>query len=195
MIRVLRGLFFIIVFLFSFSSHAGAATPYVGGSTGFAFLSGDKLTINGTYLGDPEYDSGAAFSGALGMDYDGYRVEGEVAYQKNEIDNLGSDVSVLSFMANGYLDFQLERSKIIPFVSAGVSYAKVDVDALGEDGSDGVLAFQLGAGVGFQVSSHVIIDAKYRYFASADPEIELGPEKLEMDINSHNLLLGFRVSF
>jgi opacity protein-like surface antigen len=195
MMRVLRGLFFISAFVLFFSSHARAATPYVGGSTGFAFLSGDKLTINGPYLGDPEYDSGAAFSGALGMDYDGYRVEGEVAYQKNEIDNLGSDVSVLSFMANGYLDFQLERSRIVPFVSAGLSYAKVDVDALGEDGSDGVLAVQVGAGVGFQVSSHVTIDAKYRYFASADPDIELGTKTYEMDIHSHNLLFGFRVSF
>lgn len=74
-------------------------------------MSGDKLTINGTYLGDPEYDTGAAFSGALGMDFDGYRLEGEVAYQKNEIDNLGSDVSVLSVMANGYLDFQLEKAR------------------------------------------------------------------------------------
>jgi len=195
MIRVLRGLFFISVLALFFSSHARAATPYVGGSTGFAFLSGDKLTINGPYLGDPEYDSGAAFSGALGMDYDGYRLEGEVAYQKNEIDNLGSDVSVLSFMANGYLDFQFERSRIVPFVSAGLSYAKVDVDALGEDGSDGVLAVQVGAGVGFQVSSQVTIDAKYRYFASADPDIELGAKTYEMDINSHNLLFGFRVSF
>jgi len=195
MIRVFGGLFFILSLLLLLSAHARAATPYVGGSTGFAFLNGDKLIIKGPYLGDPEYDSGAVFSGALGMDYDGYRLEGEVAYQKNEIDNLGSDVSVLSFMANGYLDFQFERSRIVPFVSAGLSYAKVDVDALGEDGSDGVLAVQVGAGVGFQVSSQVTIDAKYRYFASADPDIELGAKTYEMDINSHNLLFGFRVSF
>ncbi|MBN1279084.1 MAG: acyloxyacyl hydrolase [Chlorobium sp.] len=195
MIRVLRGLFFVLILFFFGTASADSATPYVGGSTGFAFLNGDKLTLNGTYLADPEYDTGAAFSGSLGMDYDGYRVEGEVAYQKNEIDNLGSDVSVLSFMANGYLDFQMERSRIIPFVSAGVSYAKVDVDTLGDDGSDGVFAFQLGAGAGFQISSRVTIDAKYRYFASADPEIELGQKKYQMDINSHNLLFGFRMSF
>ncbi len=195
MVMVFRGLFFVFISVFFFVSQADATTPYVGGSTGFAFFSGDKLTINGTYLGDPEYDTGAAFSGALGMDFDGYRLEGEVAYQKNEIDNLGSDVSVLSVMANGYLDFQLEKSKIIPFVSAGVSYAKVDVDVLGDDGSDGLLAFQLGAGVGYQVSPTVTVDAKYRYFAAADPEVEIGSSKLEMDINSHNLLFGFRVSF
>ncbi len=195
MVTVLRWFFFVFFSTFFLVSQADAATPYVGGSTGFAFLNGDKLTINGMYLGDPEYDTGAAFSGALGMDFDGYRLEGEVAYQKNEIDNLGSDVSVLSVMVNGYLDFQFEKSKIIPFISAGVSYANVDVDALGDDGSDGLLAFQLGAGVGFQVSPTVTVDAKYRYFTAADPEIEIGSSKLEMDINSHNLLFGFRVCF
>lgn len=56
-----------------------------------------------------------------------------------------------------------------------MSYANVDVDALGDDGSDGLFAFQLGAGVGFQVSPTVTVDAKYRYFASADPEIEIDP--------------------
>lgn len=172
-----------------------AATPYVGGSAGFAFFSGDRLTINGSCLGDPQYDTGAAFSGAFGRDYDGYRLGGEVAYQKNEIDNLGSDVSVFSVIANGHLDYRFEQRKITPFLSAGLSYAKVSVDALGERGSDGVLAVQLGAGVGFQVSRRVTIDAKYRYFAAADPTIELGSRTFEMDIDNHNILFGLRAGF
>lgn len=195
MIMVFRGTVFVLVSTLFLASNALAAVPYVGGSAGFAFFSGDKLKLNGTYLCDSKYDTGAAFSGALGLEYDGYRLEGEVAYQQNEIDNLGSDVSVFSIMANGYLDFQLEQRKIIPFVSAGISYANVNVDALGNDGSDGVIAFQFGAGVGLQVSRQVTLDAKYRYFTAPDPRIELGSNTLEMDINSHNILFGCRVSF
>ena len=192
---VFRGLLLTLVSAFFFVSGADAATPYIGGSTGFAFFSCDRLTLHGTYLGDPEYDTGAAFSGAVGIDFDGYRFEGEVAYQKNEIDNLGSGVSVFSIMANGCFDFLLEQSRITPFVSAGVSYANVDVDVLGNDCSDGVFAFQLGAGIGVEVMKHLVIDAKYRYFISFDPTIKIGPNTLQMDIDSHNLLLGFRVRF
>lgn len=195
MIMMFRRLFCFFSFFFFLASPLLAATPYVGGSTGFAFFSGDKLTINGSCLGDVQYDTGAVFSGAFGRDYDGYRLGGEVAYQKNEIDNLGSGVSVFSVIANGHFDYRLEQRKITPFLSAGLSYAQVSVDTLGDRGSDAVLTVQLGAGVGFQVSRRVTIDAKYRYFAGVDPTIELGSRTLEMDIDNHNLLFGFRAGF
>jgi opacity protein-like surface antigen len=181
--------------IIALSSASYAATPYVGGSAGFAFLNSSEVKINGAYVGEADYDTGEAFSGAIGLDNDGYRLEGEVAYQKNDIDNWGSDVSVLSVMANGYLDFQISNSKITPFVSAGISYAKVDVEYLGDDGDDSVLAFQLGAGIGFQISPTVTLDAKYRYFSTGSPEFEVGGNTLEMDIDSHNILLGLRVKF
>ncbi|MCF8384010.1 MAG: hypothetical protein K9G39_10565 [Chlorobium sp.] len=115
----------LFLILFFLASPLLAATPYVGGSTGFAF-----------------------FSGAFGRVYDGYRLGGEVAYQKNEIDNLGSAVSVFSVIANGHFDYRLEQRKITPFLSAALSYAQVSVDAPGDLGSDVVLTVQLGAGVG-----------------------------------------------
>ncbi|MGB0132191.1 outer membrane protein [Chlorobium sp.] len=195
MTMMFRGLIFLFSPFFFLASPVLAATPYVGGSKGFAFPNGEKISINGSCLGDPQYDTGAAFSGVFGKDYDGYRLGGEVAYQKNEIDNLGSDVSVFSVIANGYLNCRLEQHKVTPFLSAGLSYAKVSVDALGARGSDGVVTLQLGAGVGFQVSSGVTIDAKYRYFAGVDPGIELGSRNIEMDIDNHNFLFGLRAGF
>lgn len=115
-----------------------------------------------------------------------FRAEGEIGYQKNDFDkvtgfgitlNASGDVSCLSFLANGYIDFH-NSTPFTPFISAGIGVANIDANDFRIGGfligseDDTVFAYQMGAGVGYAVNKNITIDLKYRYFATEDPDFE-----------------------
>ena len=59
--------------------------------------------------------------------------------------------------------------------------------------SNGVFAWQVGAGVGVKASDAVTIDLAYRYFAALDAEGFAADRKV--NVSSSNFLLGARYSF
>lgn len=182
---------------------------YVSGNIGLAMANDSELTdstVPGTTV-DTEFDSGLSFGAALGYDFKPFRVEGEISYQQNDIDNIGAgdvffeptgDAVVLSFLMNGYYDF-INSSAFTPYVSAGLGVAQIEfnnlnISALGFSGSndeDTVFAYQVGVGVGYAITEKVTIDLKYRYFGTADSEYDT----IEAEFASHNVLFGIRVNF
>ena len=201
----------ICAMLLSISSIAYSAEgPYVSGNLGIAMASDSDATDStapGTTL-DIESDSGLALGAALGYGFGNIRVEGEIAYQKNDLDKasisgLGSvdltgDFSSTALLLNGYYDFK-NQSAFTPFVSGGIGMATVEVNDFNAPGSglpdtnedDTVFAYQVGAGVGYAVTEKVNLDVKYRYFGTSDPEFET----TEVEYSSHNVYAGIRVSF
>ena len=198
----------VLAIFFSSSAYSSEGL-YVSGNIGFAMLSDSDVT----FTTDPgpgftmEYDTGFAFGGALGYDFNKFRVEGEISYQKNDINKVSAaggsgdasgDLSSLAFLINGYFDF-VNDSAFTPYISAGVGYAKIDMNDFNVAGSgdsnysdnDSVFAYQVGLGVGYAVTEKVTIDVKYRYFATEDPEFEA----TELGVASHNFLLGVRFNF
>ncbi|MBV5320001.1 MAG: porin family protein [Chlorobium phaeobacteroides] len=175
--------------LFCAVSFAQAATPYASASAGVAILGTSKTeTMPETSM---SYDPGYALTGAIGLEKGKIRFEGEVGYQKNGLKNTAdTDVSIMTYMANGYVDFKLPLSPVTPYVTAGAGVAGVKADGFGfDDDSSTVLAGQVGAGAGFSVAPFVKIDLKYRYFMASDAEFD--HEKFSID--SHNVMLGIRV--
>lgn len=197
--------------LLSISSIAySAAGPYVSGNLGVSIPNDSEVTdsmLPGITF-DIESDSGLALGAAAGYGFaNNARIEGEIAYQKNDFDkaslfgfdlDLNGDSSSLAFLLNGYYDFA-NTSQFTPFVSAGVGLAKVEINDLNFPGSglpdasddDTVFAYQVGVGVGYAVNENVSIDVKYRYFGTADPEFDTS----EVEYSSHNIYAGVRVSF
>jgi len=196
--------------LLSISSIAYSAEgPYVSGNLGIAMASDSDLSEAGA-TGTMEFDKGFAFGVAAGYAFGSTRLEGEIAYQKNDYDKLNvpgvgsgstdvdGDATSTAFLVNGYYDFK-NNSSITPFIGAGLGFAKVDVGAISVPGfgtvttsaDDTVFAYQVGAGVGFAVNEKVSLDLKYRYFATSDPDFE----GTEAEYSSHNLYAGVRVSF
>lgn len=123
-----------------------------------------------------DLETGYQLGGAIGYAYpSGLRLEGELAYTKNDIDTQGlgvdADVSAVAGFANVYYDFG--KGKVRPFVGAGIGYAQGEASAsaggftLSTDGSG--VAYQLRAGVSFATSENVAWDIGYRYI-SADIE-------------------------
>lgn len=194
--------------VFSFSAIVYAEGGYVSGNIGAAILSDIDVT-DSTVPGltvELESDTGLAFGIALGYGFDNnMRIEGELAYQKNDVDKIGAfgvsvdangDTSSLAFLLNGYYDF-VNDSALTPFISAGIGFAKVEINdfsvmgvTLGSE-DDTVFAYQVGAGVGYAVTEKTTLDLKYRYFGTADPEFDT----TEAEYSSHNFYFGIRYSF
>jgi opacity protein-like surface antigen len=201
---------FVCVLAFFFSAPVYSAEGlYMSGNIGFAMASDSDLT-DSTVPGitvNIEFDTGLLFGAALGYDFNRFRVEGEISYQKNDIDKIGAlgvffeatgDATALSFLINGYYDF-VNSSAFTPYISAGLGYAQIKFNNLNISGSgfpdssddDSVLAYQIGVGVGYAVTEKVTIDVKYRNFGTENSEYDT----TEAEFASNNFLFGVRVNF
>lgn len=197
----------------AFSAPAFAADHYVSGNVGMSWF-GDSTVespLADTELGKYKFDSGLTVLGAVGCDYGSYRLEAEAGYQQNDLDSIVSsvdgtettaaaagDASVLSLMANGYYDIDLGGVDL--YATAGVGVAQVNLDDVRDEGDaedtgvtlhENTLAYQLGAGLAIPIGSNVMLDARYRYFATTDFTMLNG----NTSICSNNALLGLRIGF
>lgn len=181
---------------------AKAAIPYISASAGLGLLSNSD--VEGSWMTEIDYKVGYAVSGSVGLDGGMSRIEGAIGYQVNDwdkvngievADDVDTEIAILSFMANGYLDIEMPASLVTPYLMAGVGVANVDfeaVDIVGESDDDTVFAYQVGAGIGFHTAPNITVDVGYRYFATSDIEPEDG---VEVGLSSHNIMAGIRVGF
>ena len=204
----------------AFATPASAADGwYASGNVGASALqeSSSKATITaGSATGDVDFDKGFGISGAIGHASGPLRLEGELSYRKNDLDqvkvktvlagtvlftassvlDLTGDVSSLGFMANAFYDFDA-GDNWAPFVMAGLGGAKINLDAetvagaaVTYDESDTVLAYQVGAGVGYNISPKTAVNLQYRLFGTSDPEFNDGTVTIDGEYLSHNFLIG-----
>lgn len=173
------------------ASLAEAATPYVSASVGIAMREDSDVEEGGVSYYIP-YNVGYAVTGAVGIESGRMRFEGEIGYQENGIEDADDlNISMTTYMANGYLDLGMPMSPITPYVTAGIGMADVKAEGLGfSDDSSTVLAGQVGIGAGFSIAPMVTLDAKYRYMIAADAEFD---DYTEISVDSHNVMLGLRV--
>lgn len=82
-----------------------------------------------------------------------------------------------------------------PYVSAGLGVARHDgeLSAAGISSSDKdtVFAYQVGAGLGYDVTDNVNIFGGYRYLGSSDATLDT----LEAEYDAHELRVGVRYAF
>lgn len=204
---------------------SGGLGFYVGGFFGLTLLDDYDLDSEVDVL-DVEVVSkvggnvGASAGVSLPLGIADLRVEGEVAYRGNaadELDNpnlLGegdpindSSTTALSGMANGLVDFRLGQNFALTG-GAGIGYARVTADVAGDfsgqnalivdDASDNVIAYQLIAGVRYNIDAHLAVTADYRYFITDDVELEipgLDGQDYESEYTTHNFNLGLAYKF
>ena len=200
--------FFLVLPTISF----GASGMYGSFNAGVAMPADGNMTMSGVSA-ELEYDTSFTVGGAIGYrlgESGDYRVEGEVAYQNNEVDRVGNnslpaelddgeilssmEASVLTFLLNGYIDFNY-GSAFSWFFTGGFGFARIDGEmtegGVTDDEDDTVFAYQLGVGTGYAVTETVTLDCKYRYLGTEDYNIEGG----EIEVLSHNITVGIRVAF
>ena len=139
------------------------------------------------------YDTGFLAGGAVGYDWGsisgpfGMRLEGEFSYRGNDVKshNIGGggpnavgpalgETNVIAGMANMLFDLNT-GSPFMLYGGGGVGVANVDFDGHGVQGvgvvmddDDTVFAWQLIAGVGFEIMPNMVLDVQYRYFRADD---------------------------
>ena len=114
-------------------------------------------------------------------------------------------------MLNGYYDFNT-CTRWTPYIGAGVGVAmlKLTSNEIWEDGKYKVndksynVAWQIGAGVAYDLTKNIALDAGYRYInagsAVVRKEVETYPgeaysRKLKVDTAAHEIYFGARYTF
>lgn len=148
-------------------------------------------------------DAGLGLAGVAGYRFStGLRLEGEVAYRRNDLDevsleglgtaDVNGDVTALAVMGNLLYDFATGAA-VTPYLGVGLGFARIAVDSsdLGADDSDTVFAYQLKAGLSVPLSPTLALVGGYAYFATSDPTIEAATAEYQ----AHTLDVGLRLGF
>jgi outer membrane protein OmpA-like peptidoglycan-associated protein/opacity protein-like surface antigen len=199
---------------------------YVGGDFGPMIIEDMEVNFTpGTFAGSTgtsqiDFDEGFDGSGFVGYDFGAFRIEAEIAYKSADIGGLGNsgvgfpgtgssvtiqgdgDVSVLSGMVNGLLDFG-DDDGLSGFVGGGVGLARVDLSAsaftntaAAVDDSDTRFAWQVLAGVRQALTPNIDLHLKYRFFNVDDIQLTgFGGRAVGTDMRSHSLLGGITFNF
>jgi opacity protein-like surface antigen len=126
-------------------------------------------------------------------------VELEYAYLgQQDVDQAGAggDFSASNLMANFLLRYPSGR--IHPYVGVGVGWSwgsfKANVPGLSVDDSDNTFAWQILAGVNFEITPSWSADLAYRYFTSKYT-IYSGGNDVDVTSKNHMILLGINYHF
>ncbi len=116
---------------------------------------------------------------------------------------IDGDVSAVSLMANLYYDVDLGPG-LKPYVGGGVGLSRISV-TVGSSGrqltddDDTVFAYQLGAGLGYQLGGSddrpVTVSLDYRYYATADPTFRGSVSGMPFDTGASGNYVGVGLRF
>ncbi len=196
-----------------FLGFAGSAHAqfYLGVHGGANFVQDSDLEDPLVADAEARFDTGFALGGVGGYRFGvndslSVDVEGEVTYRDNALDEFdiagadfdaSGDVYSLALMANAWVNWEIGDSGFAPYLGGGLGAVIVDIDdpeiagiAL-EDGDDTVFGGQVGAGLGYSVTEHVVVSLDYRFLITEDPDFD----GTDAEYQNHTVLLGVRYLF
>lgn len=173
--------------------------------TSAAYGINDQFDLDGD-LYDLDADTGNYGSISFGKYFREVRVELEYSYTDADIDsnNVSNDkgeVETKALFINGFHDIDT-NSKLRPYFGAGIGWMNVDVEYKRSgiehiDDDDNIFAFQVIAGLGYEVSDRIDIFAQVRYRNGEDSEVKssLLTTKIDIEIESYIYDIGIKYSF
>lgn len=195
-----------------------AMYPYAGATLGAALTAVSKLSDSSGSL-DTDFKAGylagvttgLAFYAPLGWNIDRIRIEAELGYRSNallRVKNsqgqsaaMNGTLTVKNLMVNGYLDntgMLINDVPVTLFLTAGAGVATASISTINFQGvtlvtsaHDSRLAYQGGAGVGYELTRNITLDATYKYMGTS-PFNFAG---VKADYGSHNVMLGAWYAF
>ncbi len=140
-----------------------------------------------------ETDTSYGFGAALGRQFGSFRVEGELASQKSDLEEADSgDIRIDSGMINGFYDVPVYGAFSL-YGMLGMGAAKVDISVQQVDDSEVTFAYRTGMGVAYAINQQMAVDFGYEYLRTGD--IVLNQDLRVEDIKNSNLTAAFRYSF
>lgn len=176
---------------------AKAESWYAGGYGGLNYTHDGSVNGGGV---DAEYDLGLAVGGYAGFYVkENIRLEGELSYRANDLDNIGGvgvggEAETLALMLNGFFDFKLESS-VEPYLGAGIGFADVDYTVNGLRYDDTVLAVQMVAGAGIEIAPAIQLTVDYRLFLTDELRVGGGVGLGKIEYTNSVFTVGLRKSF
>ena len=191
----------------------GLSVGFVGTSHAADYYASAAYGINDQFdlddnLYDLDADTGNYSSVSFGKYFRELRVELEYSYSDADIDSQvgggGTDsgeVETKALFINGFHDFET-NSQLKPYLGAGIGWMNVDVEykqsgvELIDDGDD-IFAFQVIAGVGYEIteSLNIFAQARYRNGEDSDVKSSVLPTDLDIEVESYIYDIGIKYSF
>ncbi|MBX2836750.1 MAG: outer membrane beta-barrel protein [Gammaproteobacteria bacterium] len=198
----------------SVSVHAQNSENYI--TFGLGITSTDETSFQvapGTI--DTEFEDDWNYSAAYGWKRLGYRYEVELVLGEDEVSshslNGGAPlegaiggINMAGVLLNGYYDFAT-ASAFTPYVGAGLGVAMIEAEGFGVDAipdvlddDDTVIAYQIMAGIGYELSDRTNLFAEYRYLGTESAEVttsvSTGSVVTDLDFGSTQFRFGVRIS-
>lgn len=195
---------------------------YVGARGGWSAARDTQFRLAGGGVRNEYDDAGYNIAAVVGWGAKisngiGYRLEAELGYQTAEIDshrvggntfsggNAFGDTKTLYGFANAYLDVPI-FARLNGVVGGGLGVGKVEFDGHGivnggapvvaADDEDTAFGYHLDAGVSYDVTDRLALEAMYRYTSFVDVELTSADgTRAETDVDTHNVLIGARYGF
>lgn len=199
---------------FSVSSHAQDSENYITFGLGITSIDDTSFQVAPGTI-DTEFDDDWNYSAAYGWKRDDYRYEVELVLGEDDVAShklnggaplAGSagGINMAGVLFNGYYDFST-ASAFTPYVGGGVGLAMLEaedfrVDAIPDvlNDDDTVIAYQLMAGIGYDLSDRTNIFAEYRYFSTESADVttstSTGSIATNFDYASNQFRFGVRIS-
>ena len=148
-----------------------------------------------------EFDPGFRISVAGGYHFTPMiSAEVETGYLYNDVKDAGDTaLSQVPFLASVLFRFE-NSSKFIPFLGVGAggiaSFFTVDDVISKADDNDVVFAWQVQAGVHYQINDHMSAGITYKYLGADRPQFDIGGGLIKFDVvHNHAIMASFNWSF
>jgi OmpA-OmpF porin, OOP family len=169
---------------------------------------------DGAVKGEVELGDTAVFGGALGYKFPWFRLEANVSYRENDIDkvrvegfdfNSNGDTKALVGLVNGIIDIDIDFP-VRPYFGGGIggAYLKLNTGSgmpFEIDDNTGTFAWDLLAGLGWDVTESVALTITYRYLRLEGTDFSAsvaGVDDGNVDVDAaalHEVLVGLRYTF
>ncbi len=187
--------------------------PYIGAEGGFNFERDQNLISNGpttNLLFKDGYVGGLTLGHSFAM---GLRPELELNYRRNTVENASTGGVTLTnvnghedlYTGMGNLWYNVKTrtgffSVVHPYAGAGVGWGRLSLNSPSANGVgrpnsfDSALAWQFGAGIGWDINRIVTVSADYRHVKTRAQELNFdGPS--EGRYSADSAMLGIRFSY
>lgn len=196
--------------------------PYVEYRGGVSFVLNQNLKgadrTGSNLWGRAEIQEGFNVGAAAGGRFlEMFRAEFAIDYRLSDVENVGvvpgdtaadGDLSLLTFMVNGYVDYDLGLG-IIPFAGAGIGYGhyRIDTDSsqIKVSDEDSLFVWNVMVGGTYPVNEVTDLSLGYRYLATEDGTVESklnpippgtdGRKRLDSEYDAHEVYFGIRFKF
>lgn len=187
--------------------------PYVGIEGGYNFERDQNLSGNGPSTKLQFKDGmvgGLVFGNSFAI---GLRPELELDYRRNDLEqassggltvtNVDGHEDLYSAMGNLWYDFKRPHgffSVVHPYAGAGIGWGRLSLrnpsvnGVRGANSFDSTLAWQFGAGIGYDVTPVITISADYRHMRTRSQELTFGGP-VEGRYRADSAMLGMRFAF